>query len=48
MTHMALLSQYGLRIAIVLVLSTWVSLAVTAWVMRALMAEPGSSPGPAP
>jgi holin-like protein len=48
MTHLALLSQYGLRIGIVLVLSTWVSLAVTAWVMRALMAEPSPSPGPMP
>ncbi len=43
MTHMAILSQYGVRIAVVIVLSTWISLAVTAFVLRALMrnaAEP--------
>lgn len=39
MTHLALISQYGVRIAIVLVLSTWVSLAVTALVMRFLMRD---------
>jgi putative effector of murein hydrolase LrgA (UPF0299 family) len=37
MTHVAILSQYGVRIAIVIVLSTWISLAVTALVLRALM-----------
>ena len=37
MTHLPLVSQYGVRIGIVLALSTWVSLAVTAWVMRLLM-----------
>jgi putative effector of murein hydrolase LrgA (UPF0299 family) len=42
MTHLPLLSQYGVRIGIVLVVSTWISLAVTAWVMRRLMHdEPG-------
>ncbi|RFO96053.1 CidA/LrgA family protein [Rhodoferax lacus] len=37
MTHVAILSQYGVRIAIVIVLSTWISLAVSALVLRALM-----------
>lgn len=37
MTHVAVLSQYGLRIAVVIVLSTWISLAVSALVLRALM-----------
>jgi putative effector of murein hydrolase LrgA (UPF0299 family) len=42
MTHVAILSQYGVRIAIVIVLSTWISLAVSALVLRALMrGEPG-------
>ncbi len=42
MTHLALVSQYGFRIGMVLVVSTWTSLAVTALVMRALMrTEPG-------
>ena len=40
MTHVAILSQYGVRIAIVIVLSTWISLGVTALVLRALMHEP--------
>ena len=39
MTHLGLVSQYGLRIGIVVVVSTWVSLAVTAWVLRALMRD---------
>ncbi|RYF78415.1 MAG: CidA/LrgA family protein [Comamonadaceae bacterium] len=33
MTHLALLSQYGLRILIVIALSTWIGLAVTALVL---------------
>jgi holin-like protein len=37
MTHLALISQYGVRIGIVLLVSTWTSLAVTALVLRALM-----------
>jgi holin-like protein len=41
MTHLALLSQYGMRIALALVLSTWIGLAVAALVLRALL-RPGS------
>ena len=37
MTHLGLLSEYGGRMLIVIVLSTWVGLAVTALVLRALM-----------
>ena len=33
MTHLALLSQYGGRMLLVLVLSTWIGLAVTALVL---------------
>ena len=36
-TQLALLSQHGLRMALALVLSTWVGLAVTALVMNALL-----------
>lgn len=37
MTHLNVLSDYGLRLAVVVVLSTWICLAVTALVLRALM-----------
>jgi holin-like protein len=33
MTHLSLVSQYGGRMLLVIVLSTWVGLAVTAWVL---------------
>lgn len=35
MTHLALLSQYGGRMLVVIVLSTWIGLAVTALVLYA-------------
>jgi len=35
MTHLGLLGQYGVRMLLVIVLSTWVGLAVTALVLRA-------------
>jgi holin-like protein len=41
MTHLGLLSQYGLRLAVVIVLSTWVGLGVTALVLRALIRRDG-------
>jgi holin-like protein len=37
MTHLALISQHGLRMAAALLLSTWAGLAVTAWVLNALL-----------
>jgi holin-like protein len=39
MTHLDVLGRYGARIAIVIVLSTWISLAVTALVLRTLMRD---------
>ncbi len=42
MTHLGLLSQYGLRLGVVIVLSTWVGLGVTALVLRALMRRDGA------
>jgi holin-like protein len=35
MTHLGLLSAHGWRILLVIVLSTWIGLAVTALVLRA-------------
>ncbi|MCZ4316492.1 CidA/LrgA family protein [Comamonadaceae bacterium G21597-S1] len=34
MTHLGLLSQYGLRMLVAIVVSTWIGLAVTAVVLR--------------
>lgn len=45
MTHLGLLSQYGVRMLVAIVLSTWIGLAVTALVLRALLrreARPGA------
>ena len=36
-THLDVLGHYGLRLALVIVLSTWAGLAVTALVLRAAM-----------
>ncbi|THU01091.1 CidA/LrgA family protein [Lampropedia puyangensis] len=42
MTHLGLLQSYGVRIVLVLVVSTWIGLWVTAWLLRALLRkEPG-------
>jgi holin-like protein len=37
MTHLSLVSEYGGRMFIVIVLSTWIGIAITALVLRALM-----------
>ena len=37
MTHLGLLSQFGVRMLVVIVLSTWLGLAVTAWVLRTFL-----------
>lgn len=37
MTHLDLIGEYGLRMLLVIVLSTWIGLAVTALVLRALL-----------
>jgi holin-like protein len=36
-THLALISQYGLRLVAVIVGATWIGMAVTALVLRALL-----------
>jgi holin-like protein len=38
--HLGLIAHYGLRMALALLLSTWVGLLVTAWVLRALWPSP--------
>ncbi len=45
MTHMDLISHYGLRLLLAMLLSTWIGLAVTALTMRALLrrAEAGDA-----
>ena len=43
MTHLALLSTYGLQLVAVIVLSTWVGMAVTALVLR-LWQTPAPTP----
>jgi holin-like protein len=43
MTHLGLVSTYGLRLLLVVVVSTWVGLAVTAVVLRALLPRGVSS-----
>ena len=40
MAYLPLLRQYGLRLLVVLVLSTWIGLAVTALVLRVLPVKP--------
>lgn len=39
MTHLGLVSQYGGRMLLILVLSTWLGLAVTAWVLQRLRGQ---------
>lgn len=47
MTHLGLLSQYGLRMLVAIVVSTWIGLAVTAIVLRrALRRESAGGSGP--
>jgi len=36
-THLGLISQYGLRMLVAIALSTWIGMAVTALVLRALL-----------
>ena len=43
MTHLSLLGDYGWRLAVALVLSTWIGLAVTALVLRALWQREGAA-----
>ena len=51
MTHLGLLSTYGLRLLVAITLSTWIGLTVTALVLRALLRPPPAgnlSAGPLP
>jgi holin-like protein len=48
MTHLSLVSQYGLRILAVLVLSTLAGLAVTAMGLHLLQRRAGKAPGAGP
>jgi putative effector of murein hydrolase LrgA (UPF0299 family) len=45
MTHMGLLSQYGLRMLVAIVVSTWIGLAVTAIVLRTLLRREAAAGG---
>jgi putative effector of murein hydrolase LrgA (UPF0299 family) len=47
MTHLGLLSRYGVRMGVVIVLSTWIGLAVTALVLRSLMRRDAPDAAPA-
>ncbi len=38
-THLAVLTHYGVQLLVVIVVSTWIGMAVTALVMRALIGE---------
>ena len=42
-THLDLVSRYGLKLLVVIVLSTWIGMAVTALLLRALLREPSSA-----
>ena len=43
--HLGLVTQYGARLLLVIVFSTWAGMAVTALVLRALVkTSPGSNP----
>ena len=47
MTHLDLLGAYGLRLLVVIVLSTWAGMAATVWVLRAFRRD-GHAGGKAP
>ena len=46
MVHGALIAQYGARMLLALVLSTWIGLVVCAWVLRALLPQAPGRWGP--
>ena len=48
MTHLGLLQQYGWQILLAISLSTWVGLAVTAGVLKALLRPAAGTPSTAP
>lgn len=40
MAHLDLLQAHGLRLLLVIVVSTWIGLAVTAWVLHRMLRQP--------
>ncbi len=46
MTHVGLITQHGVRMLVVIVVSTWVGLAVAALVLRSLLRPHGEAAGP--
>ena len=42
-THVGLITQFGVRMLLVIVVSTWIGLAVTSLVMRALLPRPAQA-----
>jgi holin-like protein len=42
--HLDLVSQHGVRLLVVIVVSTWVGLLVTAWVLRAALPKGSARP----
>lgn len=52
MTHLDVLADHGLRLLLALVLSTWIGLAVSAWVLRLLLRgrdrHPAATPAEGP
>ena len=40
MAHLDLLQAHGLRLMLVIVVSTWIGLAVTAWVLHRMLCQP--------
>ena len=48
MVHGELIAQYGARMVLALLLSTWIGLAVCALVLRALLPKPPAPPMPTP
>ena len=40
MTHLGLFNQFGVRMLVAVVVSTWVGLGVTAWVLHRLRGQP--------
>ncbi|MBY0411517.1 MAG: CidA/LrgA family protein [Burkholderiaceae bacterium] len=47
MTHLELLNAYGLRLVVVIVLSTWAGMAATVWVLKAFKTETTKTAAPA-
>ena len=47
-THLGLIGQYGSRMLLALVVSTWIGLAVTALVLRALLPRVPAAPSETP